>query len=160
MRYLRNMRTMKNLIHAFFLCCIFYTSEMLAQQQNIQLNDSTAVLMFSKGNSYVNKCTPIDHLKCVYITGVEVIEDGLQGKATRHWWRKSYIGHACTEQYGNTFGNIFEGFFAVPHYFMIAIVNGSTWVISLFRPSLEKKQARAAKRVARREKRKLHSLRP
>ena len=152
---------MRQFYSVLYIVFFFNVIAAIAQQESmIQLNDSTKVSIFSRGTELVNKCTPLDHLKCVYITGVEVIEDGLQGKATRHWWRKSYIGRACTEQYGNTFGNVFEGFFAVPHYFMIAVVNGTTWVISLFIPNPEKKAARIARRKARRDARKKVKLIP
>ncbi len=72
----------------------------------------------------VNQCTPWDHLKCIYITGKEVYQDGREGKASRHWWTMSYIGRACKKQHGKTFGNIFEAVFAVPHYIGVALGNG------------------------------------
>ena len=78
---------------------------------------------FEKGRAFVHRCTPWHHLKCVYITGKEVFNDGLNGKATRHWWRMSYIGSACTDQYGKVAGTIYEGLFAIPHYLAMAVGN-------------------------------------
>lgn len=78
---------------------------------------------FEKGRTFVNRCTPWHHLKCVYITGKEVFKDGKQGKSTRHWWRMSYIGRACVDQYGQVLGNIYEGLFAIPHYLAMAVGN-------------------------------------
>ncbi|MFS4469741.1 hypothetical protein [Maribacter sp. 2210JD10-5] len=71
----------------------------------------------------MNRCTPFQHLKCVYITGKEVFKDGRAGKSTRHWWRMSYIGRACVDQYGTVAGNIYEGLFAIPHYSAMAVGN-------------------------------------
>ena len=78
---------------------------------------------FEKGTQFVNRCTPKHHLRCIYITGIEVYKDGASGKSTRHWWRMSYIGRACANQYGNFLGNLYEAFFAVPHYIAIAAGN-------------------------------------
>ena len=91
---------------------------------------------FEKGTQFVNRCTPKHHLRCIYITGVEVYKDGASGKSTRHWWRMSYIGRACANQYGNFLGNLYEAFFAVPHYIAIAagnIVGLVAYVLSKFK---------------------------
>jgi len=134
--------------------CVISYKGAFAQSVQLHLSKNDTVLQFNRGKKQINKCTPWHHVKCVYITGAEVVEDGLQGKATRHWWRKSYIGQACTEKYGKTFGNIFEGFFALPHYLSIAIVNGVTYVASIFRASPEKIKQRQLKREKRRALRK------
>lgn len=76
-------------------------------------------------DSGVNRCTIADHGRCIALTGREVIEDGRQGTWSRHWFRMSYIGRACREQYGTTVGVLIESVFAVPHYASIAIVNGA-----------------------------------
>lgn len=78
---------------------------------------------YEKGTQSVNRCTPKHHLRCIYITGVEVYNDGKEGKSTRHWWRMSYIGKACVNQYGKVIGTLYEAFFAVPHYIAIAAGN-------------------------------------
>ena len=78
---------------------------------------------FEKGTKYVSSCTPKQHLRCIYITGIEVYKDGVAGKSTRHWWRMSYIGRACVKEYGNVLGTLYEAFFAVPHYVAIAVGN-------------------------------------
>jgi len=78
---------------------------------------------FQEGRKFVNRCTPWHHLKCVYITGKEVFKDGRQGKATRHWWRMSYIGRACVDQYGKFLGTIYEALFAIPHYLAMGVGN-------------------------------------
>jgi len=137
------------------LCCVcFVLSSVSISAQNplIKINDSISVTLFERGQETVNKCTPLDHLKCIYITGSETIEDGLKGEATRHWWRMSYIGQACTKQYGTTFGYIFEGVFAIPHYITMALVNGGAWVGSLFIPSEDRRQRRKQRRLARRNR--------
>ncbi len=71
----------------------------------------------------VDACNPIGHMKCIYLTGREVLADGADGKFTFHWWRMSYIGRACEDQYGRTAGVIAEALFAIPHYSAIAIGN-------------------------------------
>jgi len=83
---------------------------------------------FREGRQFVNRCTPWHHLKCIYITGKEVFKDGKDGRSTRHWWRMSYIGRACVNEYGTIVGTIYEGLFAIPHYISIAIGN----VVGLF----------------------------
>lgn len=144
----------KLIIHCFVLYCLLSYTNTFGQSLQVSLTENDTINQFNRGKKQVNKCTPWHHLKCVYITGGEVVEDGLQGKATRHWWRKSYIGQACTETYGKTFGNIFEAFFVVPHYLSIAILNGFTYVGSLFRASPEKVTARKLRREKRRALRK------
>lgn len=89
-------------------------------------------------------------MQCVYITGTEVFKDGSEGKSTRHWWRMSYIGQACTAQHGITFGKIFEGFFAIPHYIGIGIGNGVGYLVYLVRGSPDKIQERKRLRRQRR----------
>lgn len=79
---------------------------------------------FEKGRHVVNRCTPWHHLKCVYITGKEVFKDGKEGRSSRHWWRMSYIGKACVDQYGKFLGTIYESLFAIPHYMAMAVGNG------------------------------------
>ncbi len=78
---------------------------------------------FQEGRQFVNRCTPWHHLKCVYITGKEVFKDGKEGRSTRHWWRMSYIGRACVDQYGKFLGAIYEALFAVPHYLAMGVGN-------------------------------------
>ncbi len=129
---------------------VLNTVSVFGQKPLVNIAKNDTINTFNRGIKQVNKCTPWHHLKCVYITGVEVAQDGIAGKATRHWWKKSYIGQACTDKYGNTFGDIFEGFFAIPHYLSIAIVNGVTYVASIFIPSEEKVAARKLKREKRR----------
>ena len=126
-----------------------------SQEVSSKLIDTLVVSQFERGYKNVNKCTPLDHLKCVYITGKEVYEDGRQGKSTRHWWRMSYIGRACKDQHGSKFGHAFEGFFAVPHYISIAIANGISYVVYIVRGAPEKVKERKQKRKDKREQRKL-----
>lgn len=71
----------------------------------------------------VGHCHPIDHLKCIYRTGLETIEDGSNAEWTRHWWRTSYIGKACIKDLGSVGGYILEGIFAIPHYIGVGIGN-------------------------------------
>jgi len=91
---------------------------------------------FEEGRKFVNRCTPRQHLKCVYITAKEVFKDGKEGKSTRHWWRMSYIGRACVDQYGRVLGNIYEALFAIPHYMAMAVGN----VVGLVAYALDKLQ--------------------
>lgn len=77
-------------------------------------------------------------------------KDGSEGKSTRHWWRMSYIGRACTVAHGTVFGQIFEDFFAIPHYIGIGIGNGIGYMVYLVRGSPEKIQARKLKRKQKR----------
>ena len=116
-----------------------------SQIQTIQ-SDSLVSIASERGERIVNKCTPWHHAMCVYITGTEVYADGSEGESTRHWWRMSYIGRACTEKYGSRFGKIFEGVFAIPHYIGVAIGNGIGYMVYLVRGSPEKIAARKARR--------------
>lgn len=83
----------------------------------------------------VDACTLADHLKCIQLTGAETIEDGVHGEWTRHWFRMSYIGRACTREYGIVTGVVIESLFALPHYGSIAIVNGASTLAAPFRSS-------------------------
>lgn len=134
-----------------FVCVImllvYVQSE--AQQAVPTANDSLSTQQFERGTKTVNKCTPWHHLQCVYITGTEVYKDGSEGKSTRHWWRMSYIGRACTAQHGTVFGQLYEGFFAVPHYISMGIGNGIGYMVYLLRGSPEKIQVRKQKKRAR-----------
>jgi len=121
-----------------------------AQNAVLTTNDNLSQQLFKRGTQNVNKCTPWDHLQCVYITGTEVYKDGSEGKSTRHWWRMSYIGSACSDQYGTAFGQIFEGLFAIPHYIGVGIGNGIGYMVYLVRGSPDKIQARKQMRVQRR----------
>ncbi|MBW1298057.1 hypothetical protein [Aquimarina litoralis] len=78
----------------------------------------------------VDQCSLRGHLRCVYTTGKEVYRDGRNGKKTIHWWRMSYIGRACTRQFGKRIGFFYEAFFAVPHY--IGIFFGNLLGYSVF----------------------------
>jgi len=111
---------------------------------------------YQKGLNTVNHCTPWNHVKCVLITGTEVFEDGRDGKKVRHWWRMSYIGRACTERYGTTFGKIFEGVWVVPHYTGVAIGSSFGYLVYAIRGPRDpgKVAARKLKRTQRKEKRK------
>jgi len=124
--------------------------------------DSLSGEQFQRGAKNVNKCTPWHHLQCVFITGSEVYQDGRYGKPTRHWWRMSYIGRACSDQYGKTFGHIFEGLFVVPHYIGVGLGNGIGFIVHLLRPSpeeiLERKRIKRERKKAKRELKK--SVRP
>ncbi len=71
----------------------------------------------------MNACNPRGHLQCIYLTGRETLEDAAQLQWTRHWWRMSYIGRACEQQYGRRTGVILEAAFALPHYSAMAIGN-------------------------------------
>lgn len=126
----------------------------VAQHPVPKANDSLSAKLFDRGSRNVNKCTPWHHLQCVYITGTEVFRDGSEGKSTRHWWRMSYIGEACSAQHGTTFGQVFEGFFAIPHYIGVGIGNGVGYLVYLVRGSPEKIQER--KRI-RRQRRSLRA---
>ena len=88
---------------------------------------------FQEGRQFVNRCTPWHHLKCVYITAKEVYKDGKEGRSTRHWWRMSYIGKACSNKYGMVLGTIYESLFAIPHYMTMALVNALGLVAYLFK---------------------------
>ncbi|PCH92332.1 MAG: hypothetical protein COB85_08320 [Bacteroidetes bacterium] len=77
----------------------------------------------------VDHCSPGGHMKCVYTTCREVFEEGKEGKISKHWWKKSYIGRAYTEKYGKFIGGFYEGLFAVPHYVSMAFVNLSGWIV-------------------------------
>ncbi|MEP0262417.1 hypothetical protein [Dokdonia sp.] len=134
-----------------FVCVILLLVYVQGEAQEITpvVNDSLSVLLFERGTLKVNKCTPWHHLQCVYITGTEVYKDGREGKSTRHWWRMSYIGRACTAQHGTVFGKVFEGFFAIPHYISIGIGNGVGYMVYLLRGSPEKIQARKQKKQER-----------
>ncbi|MBQ4819433.1 hypothetical protein [Aquimarina sp. MMG016] len=71
----------------------------------------------------VDSCSLKGHLRCVYTTGKEVYRDGRNGKSTKHWWTMSYIGRACTRQWGKRAGILYEALFAIPHYIGIFIGN-------------------------------------
>lgn len=105
---------------------------------------------FEVGTKRVNQCTPWHHLKCIYTTGTEVYEDGREGKGTRHWWRMSYIGRACTDKYGKTFGKIFEGMWVIPHYAGVGLGNGIGLIVYAVRGTREDV---ANKKLKRQEKR-------
>ncbi len=126
-----------------------------AQNNVSKVNDSISAKLYDRGVRNVNKCKPWHHLQCVYITGTEVYKDGVKGESTRHWWRMSYIGKACTDQHGTVFGKIFEGVFAIPHYIGVGIGNGAGFIVYLVRGSPEKIEER--KRI-RKEKRALRKI--
>jgi hypothetical protein len=121
-----------------FVVLFLISAQTSAQSPLETLKDSVSAKQYERGVRNVNKCTPWDHLQCVYITGTEVYHDGSEGKSSRHWWRMSYIGQACTKQYGTVFGHIFEGFFAIPHYIGVGIGNGLGYMVYLVRGSPEK----------------------
>lgn len=135
----------------FILCFSVTTIDLcLAQKSVPKVTDSLSQNLYGKGTQLVDQCTPWHHLKCVYITGVEVYEDGSEGRSTRHWWRMSYIGRACSDAHGPVFGKIFEAVFAIPHYIGVAIGNGIGFMVCVVRGSPEKIAARKAKRKSRR----------
>lgn len=74
-------------------------------------------------NISVDKCTPWNHLKCVYITSSEVYKAGKSGVKSKHWWTMSYIGKECTKKHGIVLGKLFEGVFALPHYIGVGFAN-------------------------------------
>ena len=84
------------------------------------------------GLTAVDSCNIKGHMMCVYLTGKETLSDGFEGKWTRHWFRMSYIGKACEQQYNRTTAVILESLFAIPHYSLIAIGNGATAIVSPF----------------------------
>ena len=129
---------------------LLVNSRCVAQQAAVVTSDSLSAPLFERGSQNVNKCTPWHHLQCVYITATEVYKDGSEGKSTRHWWRMSYIGRACTDRHGTTFGQIFEGVWAIPHYIGVGIGNGIGYTVYYVRGSPDKIQAR--KRVRRQRK--------
>lgn len=126
-----------------------FVSYVFSQIPNVQA-DTIFSIESERGERVINKCTPWHHLKCVYITGTEVYRDGSTGNSTRHWWRMSYIGRACTAKHGTRFGRIFEGVFALPHYIGVAVGNGIGYMVYIIRGSPLKIEARKARRVARR----------
>lgn len=140
---------MKSIYHLVIISCFLIGPQVFSQKQIIK-TDTVASPADKRGDQVVFKCTPWHHLKCVYITGTEVYKDGSEGKSTRHWWRMSYIGRACTTSHGTTFGKIFEGFFAVPHYFGVAIGNGIGYLVYIVRGSPQKIEKRKARRKLRR----------
>lgn len=115
-----------------------YHSAFSQVQDTVSL-DKSVEKEYSKGTRVVNQCTPWHHMKCIYITGTEVYRDGRAGKSTRHWWRKSYIGQACTDRYGKVFGDIFEAAFVVPHYAGVAFGNGCGFLVRALRGPETKK---------------------
>lgn len=141
-----------------FIIILFICLKSIAQQVVPKVSDSLSVQLFERGTLHVNKCTPWHHMQCVYITATEVYKDGSEGKTTRHWWRMSYIGRACTAQHGTVFGKIFEGFFAIPHYIGIGIGNGVGYIAYLVRGSpdkiQERKRIRKQRRLLRKEREK------
>ncbi len=90
----------------------------------------------------VDHCSPGDHMKCVYTTCREVFEEGKEGKLTKHWWKKSYIGKAYTEKYGKVIGGIYEGIFFVPHYVSMAFVNLAGWIVYKLKGSKKEENIR------------------
>ena len=137
-----------------FFVVLFLTLKVLpALSQDAKMNNETDSL-FANGKEKVNQCTPWHHAKCVWITTKEVYADGRDGKSTRHWWRMSYIGQACSDTHGKTFGKIFEGLWAVPHYIGVALANGAGLVVYVFTGSKEDKMKRKKKRRERRENKK------
>ncbi|WP_298545708.1 hypothetical protein [uncultured Aquimarina sp.] len=134
----------------FVIVLLLFCVRTVAQEEVLVANDSLSVTLFERGTRNVNKCTPWHHMQCVYITATEVYKDGSEGKPTRHWWRMSYIGRACTSQHGTVFGQIFEGFFAIPHYIAIGVGNSVGYVKYLLRGSPEKIEARKRKRNQKR----------
>lgn len=137
-----------------FFVMLLISISIKAQNKEIKEKDSLPNKPFEKGLKKVNKCTPWHHLICVSVTASEVYEDGRAGIATRHWWRMSYIGRACSDQYGIVFGKLFEGFFAIPHYISIAMGNGVGYMVYLVRGSPEKIEQRKFNRTQRRLMRK------
>lgn len=135
---------------------LFVCFKGIAQQFAPKVNDSISVQLFERGTRNVNKCTPWHHMQCVYITANEVYKDGSEGKSTRHWWRMSYIGRACSAQHGRVIGKIFEGFFAIPHYITMGIGNGIGYTVYLIRGSPnkieERKRIRKKRKLLRKEK--------
>ena len=126
-----------------------FGTTIFSQIRNVE-SDTLVSIESERGERVVNKCTPWHHLQCVYITGTEVYADGSEGESTRHWWRMSYIGRACTAKHGTRFGKIFEGIFAVPHYIGVAIGNGIGYMVYIIRGSPQKIEARKARRAAKR----------
>ena len=140
---------MKFFTPSILIINFLFVTSVFSQVKNVQTN--TLFSMESeRGERVVNKCTPWHHLKCVYITGTEVYMDGSEGNRTRHWWRMSYIGRACTAQYGTRFGRVFEGVFVIPHYIGVAIGNGIGYMTYLVRGSPHKIEVRKARRANRR----------
>jgi len=86
----------------------------------------------------VQKCSIRDHLRCVYTTGREVYRDGRMGKRTSHWWTMSYIGRACTRQWGKKLGILYEALFVIPHYIGIFVVNFLAYLLFLIFGPLRK----------------------
>ena len=95
----------------------------------------------SEQQAIVNKCTPLDHIRCVLITSAEVYEDGKSGKATRHWWKMSYIGRACVAEHGEVIGKLMEGIFAIPHYTTMAIVNSIGVIVYVIKKPRKRREA-------------------
>ena len=110
-----------------FLAILFLSS---CSSVKVVANKSPAELSFQEQT--VSSCTLIDHFKCIYLTGLESFNDGLEGKWTRHWWQTSYIGRACVRRYGKAMGYTLEGLFAIPHYLGIGLVNTLGALISPF----------------------------
>lgn len=129
--------------YIFFFLLAIATNLMFSQEQNKETQ-------FELGTEKVNHCTPWHHLKCVYITGTEVYEDGRAGKGTRHWWRMSYIGRACTDRHGKVFGKFFEGMWVVPHYAGVGLGNGIGLVVYAVRGTREDVANKKAKRQKKR----------
>ena len=71
----------------------------------------------------VEDCSPLDHLKCMYQTGLESYLDGRDGNPSRHYFRWSYIGLACKKQLGSVGGGFVEGLFIIPHYIGVGAMN-------------------------------------
>jgi hypothetical protein len=126
---------MKYILLIGFLCICILPNQAFGQDP-----DSTQVFKQpTKKVISVNHCTPWDHMKCVYITGTEVYEDGRSGRKTKHWWRMSYIGQACRDKHGKVFGVIFEGLFFVPHYTGVALGSGIGLLVRSIRGPKKKK---------------------
>ena len=124
----------KNLKLATLLLCVALTNACASMQ---------AMSEDYSGDNLPNACNIKEHFKCIALTGKETIEDGLEGKFTRHWWQMSYIGKACQKRYGRTTAVILESLFAIPHYTMIALGNGITGLLSPFIDTEKEKRQKA-----------------
>jgi len=101
----------------------------------------------SDGAQFVNACNIQGHVRCMYLTAIESTEDGWRNKWARHWFSMSYIGKACEKEYGRTVAVLIESLFAIPHYFLLALGNGFSSIVSPLIPD-EKKHAAEAKLIA------------
>ncbi|MBL4592702.1 MAG: hypothetical protein JKX68_02680 [Flavobacteriales bacterium] len=135
----------------FILSLLFFSTFLFGKTSTLPI-DSNEYLIYEKGLTTVNHCTPWHHAQCVLITGTEVYEDGRDGKKGRHWWRMSYIGRACTDKYGKVLGTIFEGIWAIPHYTGVVIGSGFGYLVYVVRGP--RNPEKVAKRKQKREERK------